>query len=243
MVYYQPQLRARDNALCGVEALVRWRSGGELIGPERFIALAEDTGLVVPLGEWVLDQACRQLKRWQRQGLPEFSVSVNLSPRQFRLRDLADKLHSTLTASGLEGRFLELEITEGAIAESPEDAVLWMKALKRLGVRLSIDDFGTGYSSLAYLKRFPIDKLKIDQSFVQGLGRPGDDREIVSAIIAMGRNLGLTVLAEGVETAAQRDFLIDSGCDSFQGFYYAEPMPAPEFERWLAGVRAFAGPG
>ena len=243
VVYYQPQLRARDNALCGVEALVRWRSGGELIGPERFIALAEDTGLVVPLGEWVLDQACRQLKRWQRQGLPEFSVSVNLSPRQFRLRDLADKLHSTLTASGLEGRFLELEITEGAIAESPEDAVLWMKALKRLGVRLSIDDFGTGYSSLAYLKRFPIDKLKIDQSFVQGLGRPGDDREIVSAIIAMGRNLGLTVLAEGVETAAQRDFLIDSGCDSFQGFYYAEPMPAPEFERWLAGVRAFAGPG
>lgn len=242
-VYYQPQVKAGDGALCGVEALVRWRSGGELIGPERFIPLAEDTGLVVPLGEWVLAEACRQLSRWRRHGLTGFNVSVNLSPRQFRQRDLVEKLQAMLVENALDGSLLELEITEGAITESPEEAVLCMQALKRLGVRLSIDDFGTGYSSLAYLKRFPIDKLKIDQSFVNGLGRPGDDREIASAIIAMGRNLGLTVLAEGVETPDQRDFLVDSGCDCFQGFLYAEAMPVADFERWLGDARPRSKPG
>jgi diguanylate cyclase (GGDEF)-like protein/PAS domain S-box-containing protein len=234
LLEFQPQVRLSDGALLGFEALVRWESPQGRIPPDGFIPLAEDTGLIVPLGEFVSRAACRQARRWRDQGHRDFTIAINLSPRQFRQPDLAGSIRRMLADTGLPGEALELEITESAITESPDEAIVTLRGLKALGLRIAIDDFGTGYSSLAALKRFPIDTLKIDRSFIAGLGDDADDREIVTAIIAMGRNMGMAVMAEGVETRAQRDFLRNHGCDFAQGYLFARPLPAAAAAGWLA---------
>ncbi|MDP2833128.1 MAG: EAL domain-containing protein [Pseudomonadota bacterium] len=236
LVYYQPQVDVSSGAILGVEALVRWdHPASGLIAPDRFIPLAEETGLIVPLGEWVLFTACTQARAWlDGADLPNLSVAVNLSPRQFRQHNLAAHVRAVLDASGLPAALLELEITESAIMENPGQAIATLQALKDLGITISIDDFGTGYSSLAHLKRFPIDKLKIDQSFIRDIPQDRSDMEIAATIIAMARNLHLKVLAEGVETEDQLAFLQIHGCDAYQGYLCSRPIPAPALEQWLA---------
>jgi diguanylate cyclase (GGDEF)-like protein/PAS domain S-box-containing protein len=234
ILYYQPQIDVASGALVGAEALIRWQhpqSG--LISPLRFIPLAEETGLILPLGEWVLTTACEQLKAWLDAGMPTLTLAVNLSPRQFRQPDLAHRIRAILDAAELDPAHLELEITEGAIMEQGEGAVATLHALKDLGVRLAIDDFGTGYSSLAYLRRFPIDILKIDQSFMRDIPRDVHAMEIAATIVSMARNLHLHVLAEGVENEEQLAFLQLHGCDAFQGYLFSPPVPAVEFQRFL----------
>ncbi|WP_024301251.1 EAL domain-containing protein [Pseudogulbenkiania sp. MAI-1] len=233
ILHYQPLIDLASGLVTGVEALVRWQPPGEaLVAPSRFITLAEETGLIVPLGEWVLHAACRQGKAWLDAGLP-LVMAVNLSPRQFLRHDIVSQVRRVLETTGLPPHHLELELTEGALMEQAEQAVQTLTALKRLGVRLAIDDFGTGYSSLAYLKRFPLDKLKIDRSFVRDLPDDSSDVEIVTTIIAMVRNLKLEVLAEGVETRQQLAFLQQQGCDSCQGYLFSRPLAVAEFEGWL----------
>jgi EAL domain-containing protein (putative c-di-GMP-specific phosphodiesterase class I) len=231
VLHYQPQIGLPDGCLIGAEVLVRWQHPTEgLIPPNQFIPLAEETGLIVPLGEWVLLQACIQSARWQASGLPPITLAVNISPRQFRQQDLAQVVQAVLSETGVPAAALELELTEGALLDQGMEAENTLRELKQLGVTLAIDDFGTGYSSLAYLKRFPIDRLKIDQSFVRDISDSANDGELVSTIIAMARNLRLQVLAEGVETRTQLDFLIDRGCDAYQGYLFSRPVPAEAFE-------------
>ncbi len=235
LLHYQPQVTVADGRLIGVEALVRWQHPElGLVPPDQFIPLAEETGLIVPLGEWVLLTACTQLKAWIDQGLPPFSVAVNLSSRQFHQGDLASRVHAVLNTVDLPPALLELEITESAIMEQGELAIATLDALKALGVKLSIDDFGTGYSSLSYLKRFPVNTLKVDQSFVHDLEQDRSDQEIAATIIAMAHNLELQALAEGVETEGQLAFLHQHGCEACQGYLISKPLPADELERWVA---------
>jgi len=234
VLHYQPQISIRDGGLIGAEALVRWQSPeGELIPPARFIPVAEETGLIRPLGEWVLRTACAQFRAWNEAGLPGLALAVNLSSRQFEQRDLAACLGGILAETRFPAERLELEITESAIMAQGEQAIDTLGQLKRLGVTLSIDDFGTGYSSLAYLKRFAVDKLKIDQSFIRDIPHNLNDKEIAATIIAMARNLKLHVLAEGVETEEQLAFLRLHGCDAFQGYLFSPAVPAAAFERFL----------
>ncbi len=235
VLHYQPLIDAHSGRAIGGEALVRWQPPGEaLVPPGRFIPIAEETGLIVPLGEWVLRTACAQARAWMDAGLPPLVMAVNLSGRQFQSADVVELVRVVLRETGLPARYLELELTESIVMEQAEQAIATLDALKALGVRLSIDDFGTGYSSLAYLKRFPIDKLKIDRSFVHGLADDPNDREIAATIIAMARSLNLDVLAEGVETEQQLAFLRLYGCDQYQGYLFSKPIPADEFEHWLA---------
>ena len=237
VLHYQPQISLRDGQLIGAEALVRWQSPeGILIPPAQFIPLAEETGLIRPLGEWVLRTACRQFHAWQVAGFPPVTLAVYLSSRQFEQRDLAICIGGILTETGFPADRLELEITESAIMEQGEHAIDTLEHLKRLGVALSIDDFGTGYSSLAYLKRFAVDKLKIDQSFIRDIPHNMNDKEIAATIIAMARNMKLHVLAEGVETEEQLAFLQLHGCDAFQGYLFSPPVPAIEFQKFLTGT-------
>jgi diguanylate cyclase (GGDEF)-like protein/PAS domain S-box-containing protein len=232
-LHYQPLVDAGGHVV-GVEALLRWASPDHgNVPPNRFIPIAEDTGIIAPLGAWVLRTACAQAEAWRQRGLPLF-VAVNLSPRQFRQGDILSCVSEVLADTGLPARQLELEITEGAIMADHHQAADIMAAFKSLGVRLSIDDFGTGYSSLAHLKRFPIDKLKIDRSFVQDIPADAGDMQIASTIIAMAHGLGMEVLAEGVETEAQLQYLRAQGCESFQGYHFSRPLPAKELESWLA---------
>ena len=238
VLHYQPLVSLAQARVSGVEALVRWQCPDQdSISPTQFIALAEDTGLILPLGDWVLRQACAQMKRWLDAGLCLETMAVNLSPRQFNQPDLARRLRDILAESGLPARYLELEITEGAIMEHGQDVITRLVALKAIGARLAIDDFGTGYSSLAYLKRFPIDKLKVDRSFVCDIPDNAADMQITAAVIALGRNLHLEVLAEGVETEAQRSFMADHQCDTCQGFLYSPALPESEFVDWFASYR------
>ncbi|HNW79520.1 MAG TPA: EAL domain-containing protein, partial [Candidatus Competibacteraceae bacterium] len=195
--------------------------------PARFIPLAEETGLIVPIGEWVLRTACAQAQAWRQAGWP-LLLAVNLSVRQFQRQDISEQVCAVLADSGLPPDCLELEITESTLLERGSQAEATLAALKNLGVKLAIDDFGTGYSSLAYLKRFPIDKLKIDQSFVHDIPHDSGDMEIAAAIIALARNLRLEVLAEGVETPEQLTFLRAHGCDSYQGYLFSPPVPAEQ---------------
>ena len=222
--------------MVGVEALVRWQPPDKaLMSPMRFIPLAEETGLILPLGEWVLRTACTQAKAWMNAGGLPLLLAVNLSARQFQQPDLIDRVRAVLLDTGLPSTCLELEITESTLMEQGQQAVSTLAALKELGIRLAIDDFGTGYSSLAYLKRFPIDKLKIDQSFVRDIPYDSNDMEIAAAIIALARNLHLEVLAEGVETEEQLAFLCERGCNTCQGYLFSRPVPAEELTALLRG--------
>ncbi len=225
-LYYQPQVELASGRIIGTEALLRWFSGvmGG-VSPARFIPLAEECGLIVPIGEWVLQAACRQARAWQDAGLPPVPVAVNLSALQFRRSDIVATVAQALCNSRLDGRWLELELTESLLMQSGPDVAATLERLKALGVRLSIDDFGTGYSSLAYLKRFPVDQLKIDQSFVRDVTGNPDDAAIVRAIIQLGQSLRLEVIAEGTETPEQMDFLRREGCSAAQGYLFSPPLP------------------
>jgi EAL domain-containing protein (putative c-di-GMP-specific phosphodiesterase class I) len=230
-VYYQPQACLNSHRIIGMEALVRWRHPVRgMIPPAEFIPLAEETGIINQLGDWVLRTACAQLQQFIRNGLPEMRVAVNLSVRQLLQKDFAASVEAVLADTGLPPHLLELEITESTLMENAQDTLAALHRLRELGVRLSIDDFGTGYSSLSYLKRFPVDIIKIDRSFVQDLPQDPDDAAIVSAIIALAHSLRLHVVAEGVETDAQLDFLADRACDMMQGYHLSPAVPADQFE-------------
>jgi diguanylate cyclase (GGDEF)-like protein len=230
VVYYQPKLDMATGEIIGMEALIRWKHPDKgMISPVKFIPLAEETGLIVPIGEWVLRTACAQNKSWQAAGLKPLHVAVNLSARQFRVEHLNQSVAQILSDTGLDPRYLELELTESMLMENIETTIIKLQQLKDLGLHISIDDFGTGYSSLNYLKRFPIDGLKIDQSFVRDITTNSDDATIVTAIIAMAHNLKLKVIAEGVETEQQLSFLRDHGCDEMQGYLFSKPVPADLF--------------
>ena len=239
-MYYQPQMDIATGRIQGAEALVRWNDPQEgLISPARFIPVAETSGVIGPLGEWVVREVCRQGQQWREAGLPPLTLALNVSPRQFHLTDLAGCTAAALQASGFPAARLELEITESALAERTEEARQVLVRLRELGVRIAVDDFGTGYSSLAQLKRFPIDVLKIDQGFIRDIPQSEDDMAISAAIIAMGHSMGLSVLAEGVETEGPLAFLRERGCDSYQGYLCSRPVPADEF---VALLRAQAEP-
>ncbi|NEX60489.1 EAL domain-containing protein [Noviherbaspirillum galbum] len=234
VLHYQPQVSVDNNQVVGVEALIRWQHPTlGLVSPARFIQIAEEMGLIVPIGAWVMRTACRQSMAWQREGYGEVRVAVNLSARQFYQQDLATTIFDILQETGLPPHLLELELTESMMMADVEHAALLLRKLKTLGVQLSIDDFGTGYSSLAYLKRFPIDLLKIDQSFVRDITVDPDDAAIVTSIISLAHSLRLDVIAEGVETEAQLAYLRRHGCDYMQGYYFSRPVPAPEVAHML----------
>ncbi|MCS4504353.1 EAL domain-containing protein [Arhodomonas aquaeolei] len=237
VLHYQPIARARDGRVVGAEALVRWHHPNEgLLGPEQFIPLAEEAGLIESLGDWVLDHACGQAARWNSEGPAPLWVSVNLSAHQVHASGIERRVGAALAASGLPPDRLHLEITETVLMGSGDAVSATLQRLKRLGVHLSLDDFGTGYSSLAYLKRFAVDTLKVDRAFVQDLERDDDDAQIVSTIAAMAHNLGLEVIAEGVETPGQAEHLRRLGCDYLQGFLLARPAPADVFAQRLAAA-------
>ena len=234
-VYYQPQVELGSGRIIGMEALIRWQHPEMgMVPPARFIPIAEETGLVIEIGRWVLHEACRQTLRWHRAGYPHLRVAVNVSARQFNQEDFALQVRQVLRDTGLPPDRLELELTESMIMQRPERVVGVMAELRALGVKFSIDDFGTGYSSLSQLKRFPIDKLKIDQSFTHDIGNDASGAAITRAIIALGRSMHLSVVAEGVETEAQQSFLVESGCHSMQGYLFSRPIPADDFATLLA---------
>jgi EAL domain-containing protein (putative c-di-GMP-specific phosphodiesterase class I) len=225
-LHFQPRIDLSDGQVIGVEALLRWNDPEfGMVAPGTFIPVAEDSGLIVPIGAWVLLAACRQARRWQASGLPAFPVSVNLSAVQFRQKDLEQMVGSALDATGLRPEYLELEVTETSIMHDIAEVRGTLDRLKARGVQLSVDDFGTGYSSLGYLKRLPLDRLKIDRSFVKDVTVDSDDAAITAAIVAMARTLGLKTIAEGVETEAQLKFLKSLGCDEGQGYYFSRPLP------------------
>jgi EAL domain-containing protein (putative c-di-GMP-specific phosphodiesterase class I) len=237
-LHYQPQFSADGMRPTGVEALLRWKLPDEgLMPPDSFITIAEETGLIVPIGAWVLNEACRQLRLWLDQGLQPLRLAVNLSARQLRNEELVQTVAEALAASGIPPQLLELEITESAVMDNPEEAIKILQALKRMGVTLAIDDFGTGYSSLAYLKLFPIDHLKIDRSFVRDIERDPDDAAIAISTIALAHSLGLKVVAEGVETQAQLQLLQRNGCDEVQGYFFSRPLAAEAALAFLRRTR------
>lgn len=228
----QPQVRLEDSRLCGCEVLIRWHHPEwGLVPPDQFIPLAEETGLIQSIGLWVLRESCLEARRWLDRGLPPLMLSVNLSALQFR-SGLVDWVEQVLAETGYPARWLEVEVTESVLMEDPEHAVAMLQAMKALGIRVALDDFGTGYSSLAYLKRFPIDKLKIDRAFIDGLPEDGDDIALVRLIIDIARHLNLETIAEGVETEAQRVFLLEAGCQQLQGFLFAPPLTPEDFLEW-----------
>jgi len=224
-LFYQAQCELSTRRLTGFEALLRWRTAEGLIPPDRFIPIAEDSGLIVPIGTWVLQQACRQAKAWHDTSSGRPVVAVNISPRQFQHPEFMLTVRDALRTTGVDPQCIELEITEGAMMDDAESTIAKMNELRTLGLRLAIDDFGTGYSSLAYLKRFPIARLKIDRSFVRDLGRDEDGGAIVQALIQLAHSLGMTVVAEGVEEVTQEVCLREWNCDLMQGFGYARPLP------------------
>ena len=229
-LYYQPIVDLHSGEIVCAEALIRWRHPEQgLIPPDKFIPIAEETGFIVRIGDWVIDQACRVLSEWHAQGVQPPRLSVNVSPRQFRQPGLADRIRHILDTHGVDARQIDLEVTESALMDHPELAARILRELKAMGLGIVIDDFGTGYSSLAYLKTFPIDKLKIDRSFVQDMLTDNSDREITLAVIALSHNLGLKVVAEGVEYPEQLEFLKKHRCDGVQGFFYSQPKPAGAF--------------
>jgi EAL domain-containing protein (putative c-di-GMP-specific phosphodiesterase class I) len=232
---YQPRMSLSDGSITGVEALLRWHSPdlGE-VSPSVFVPLAEESGLILAIGEWVMREACQCLQAWRKLGLLDLSIGINISVLQLLRGNLSDFLDSLLHAHGLPADRIELELTESMVMQNAQQATAVLNALRQVGVSLAIDDFGTGYSSLVYLKRLPIDTLKIDKEFVDDLTRDPDDEAITSTIITMGHSLGLNVIAEGVETEAQLDFLREHGCDEIQGHWLSKPL---EPEQCLAFIR------
>ncbi|MGH7631765.1 MAG: putative bifunctional diguanylate cyclase/phosphodiesterase, partial [Gemmatimonadales bacterium] len=239
VLHYQPILDTVSGAIVGAEALVRWRHPTlGLLMPGEFIAIAEENGLIISVGDWVLRAACAQNRAWQRAGLPPIRVMVNLSGRQLRQGTLTETVCAALEAGELQPRWLGLELTESLLMERQHESAAALHALRSMGLQLSIDDFGTGYSSLSYLKHFPVDTLKIDRCFLRDLNTVPDDAAITSAIIAMAHALDLKVVAEGVETEEHLTFLRSQGCDEVQGHLLGRPVPAERFAEWLARPRA-----
>jgi diguanylate cyclase (GGDEF)-like protein len=234
VLYYQPKIQLSSRTIVGVEALIRWQHPEQgLLPPAQFVSIAEDCGLILQIGSWVLREACLQARAWQQAGLPPITVAVNASALEFRAKDFVENMRATLEDIGLEPHYLEIELTESVLMRDAESTDRALHALAELGVKLAIDDFGTGYSSLSYLRRFPIDTLKIDQSFVNQMTRNPDDATIVSAIISMGKSLQKRVIAEGVETAEQYASLLARHCDEGQGYYFGRPMVAQAFAALL----------
>jgi EAL domain-containing protein (putative c-di-GMP-specific phosphodiesterase class I) len=234
ILHYQPRIELASGRITGMEALVRWQHPERgMIPPGKFIPLAEETGMIEAIGEWVLRTACRQAKAWQDAGLSAVAVAVNISARQFRHDHFAQRIAAILSETELEARFLEVEITESMMMQDHERTERVLAELHMMGITIAVDDFGTGYSSLAYLKRFPIDCLKIDQSFVRDLPGNLDDLAITKAIITLAKSLKLEAIAEGVETVAQHAFLASCGCDEAQGYLFSKPLPAMDMEALL----------
>ncbi len=234
VLHYQPQVSLVDGKITGVEALIRWKHPElGMVSPIMFIPLAEETGLIVRIGEWVIDTACAQLSVWQNSGLPDLQIAINVSARQFQQQNLVSVVKAALERHAVKPERLEVELTESVLMADPEEAVNTLREFKKIGVTLALDDFGTGYSSLNYLKQFPIDKLKIDQSFVRDVTVGEEDASIALSIINLAHNLKRTVIAEGVETREQFQFLYENDCDVMQGYWYARPMPAEKFTAWL----------
>ena len=241
LLYYQPQVDVRAERIVGAEALLRWRRpNGSIAGPGEFLARVEENGLIAPINEWVLREACREAKTWQKPGQPPLRVSVNLSPIQFRKLSVPLLVTRVLAETGLDPRCLDLEITESIVMQDAEIVAKDLRQLRDLGVTISIDDFGTGFSSLTYIKQFPVDRLKIDQCFVRNLPTDPNDAAIVRAIVSLGHSLELDVVAEGVETLEQLKLLRAEGCNEMQGYYFAKPMPANEFVVFAGGERHLA---
>jgi diguanylate cyclase len=233
-LYYQPKVDTRTGEVRSAEALIRWLHPTRgVVSPADFIPLAEECGLIGAIGAWVIREACRQARAWQKEGVPPLRVSVNLSASQFRDSGLVDNIRTALVNEGLEARYLEVELTESAVMSDPEQSIAILEQLSAMGVLVSVDDFGTGYSSMSYLRRFPIDKLKIDRVFIDEIVSRPEDASIVRAIVSLAHSLHLKVVAEGVETPAQLDFLKLTGCDEYQGYHFSRPLPAAEFERLI----------
>jgi diguanylate cyclase (GGDEF)-like protein len=239
-LYYQPKFSVHSREPIGAEALIRWNEPEEgMISPGVFIPLAEETGLIGPITDWVMKEACKQNSEWQQQGYKPIRMAVNLSPKQFNQENIGKRIFNQIICSDLAPKYVELEITEGALVEDVEKSIEILNELKQWGIHISIDDFGTGYSSLSYLKKFPLDTLKIDQSFVRDLLKDPDDAAIVSAIIAMAKSLRFSVIAEGVETAEQLNYLAANGCNEVQGYFTGRPVPAEEFVQFLVKKSEF----
>jgi diguanylate cyclase (GGDEF)-like protein len=241
VLHYQPQIAAATGKLVGVEALVRWQHPERgLLTPQAFIGIAEDSGLIVDIGNWVLREACRQQQRWSAAGLPPVSMAINISAVQFRRDNFAEVVRGIIRESGADAEFIELELTENVAMHHGSDVLKTLDELKRIGVRLAIDDFGTGFSNLSYLQRFPIDRLKIDRTFVRGIEHAPANAAIVRAIVALAKGLALETVAEGVETSAEHERARACGCDTVQGYLYARPMAAADLREWMlvGGARA-----
>ncbi|HSP13783.1 MAG TPA: EAL domain-containing protein [Thermoanaerobaculia bacterium] len=239
VLFYQPQIDANTRGIVGVEALIRWNHPElGLLSPAIFIGVAESSGLIVPIGEWILRTACRQIKVWQRKIDHDIIVAVNLSARQFQQPDLVDMIRSAIDEAGIKPSSLEVEITESNAMQNAENTMYILRELKTLGVRISMDDFGTGYSSLNYLKRFPIDTLKLDKSFVKDVNTDPSDAAIVSAVIQMAHSLNIKVVAEGVEREEQLNFLVRQSCDTIQGYFFSKPLPIDQLEAFVLERKA-----
>jgi diguanylate cyclase len=237
-LHYQPKIKLATGRITGVEALLRWTHPTRgSVSPAQFVPIAEDSGLILPIGSWVLREACIDAKAWIEAGLPMGTISVNVSAIEFRNEDFLKELFSTLNETGLDPRCLELEVTESVLMKNAEVATSILQSVREKGVRVAIDDFGTGYSSLSYLRRFPLDAIKIDQSFVRQIANSPDEATIVTAIITMGQSLGLRVIAEGVETPEALEFLQAQQCDEAQGYYFSRPIPAEELATLLKSGR------
>lgn len=236
VLFYQPKIDTSTGLMTGAEALIRWQHPRHgLVPPMKFIPIAEDTGLIVPIGEWVFQMACRQASQWQQAGFGNIPIAVNVSPKQVRRHQLIETIRKALEGAVLDSQWLTVELTESAVMDNARQNILILHEMKEMGLKLSIDDFGTGYSSLSYLKRFPLNELKIDRSFLRDLSSESDDAAIVSAIIALAKNLNLHVVAEGVENREQLAFLKDKGCEQCQGYLFSKPLPVVEFTQRLGG--------
>ena len=234
LLHYQPKANLASGTVTGVEALLRWQCPRQgLVPPDKFIGVLEDTGMILPVGAWVIRSACKQLAEWDRMGLPKLRMAVNLSARQFRHLFLASMIQDTLAENAIDPARLEIELTESLLMEDSDSTRSMLESFSRMGVRLAIDDFGTGHSSLSYLKRFNIDTLKVDRSFVSSLPDSLEDKAIATAVIALARSFDMSVVAEGVETHAQAEMLKNLGCDEMQGYLLSRPLPAATLEKWL----------
>jgi EAL domain-containing protein (putative c-di-GMP-specific phosphodiesterase class I) len=234
VVYYQPKVSVRSGKIKGMEALVRWKHPEKgLVPPFDFIPIAEETGLIVPIGRWILKEACNQTIQWQKKGFTDLVVSVNVSAKQFHHHGYVDEVQNALENSGISSRFVDLEVTESCTMNNVESAIRILDTFRKMGIRISMDDFGTGYSSLSFLDQLPLDTLKVDRAFIKDINRQGKNGELARMIITMARSLRLRVVAEGIETSDHLEFLKTNGCDEYQGYYFSPPVPASDFEALL----------